>query len=272
MHLSHASLELPPLQVPTILPQLIIRPSPLEPLAKANGGIPPDVSQLSSNSWSSQTATQKASTLHNSQESGRTRDDKRPARQAADLTSGVPGRQGSRGRKQKGPVGIPLDDPWPEIDDDFDTSFFSGPQKRHKPNVSEETSALPDYVQLPKPTPKKTRPATLPAVLSGLKTVPPNAPLFPPISTTPFEHSTGPPRTLEPTMVQPNKNLYLKERPMQPPKMRVYSGKARKRWDKQETDSLLQGVAKHGIGSWKKILKDSAFTFNARNSVDLKDR
>ncbi|KAJ2756071.1 hypothetical protein GGI19_001132 [Coemansia pectinata] len=48
--------------------------------------------------------------------------------------------------------------------------------------------------------------------------------------------------------------------------------RAARKWSEEETDNLLQGCTKYGVGAWKKILDDSAFTFNNRTSVDLKDR
>ncbi|KAF2727350.1 hypothetical protein EJ04DRAFT_389381, partial [Polyplosphaeria fusca] len=51
-------------------------------------------------------------------------------------------------------------------------------------------------------------------------------------------------------------------------------GRSRKRnkWSEQETQDLLRGVSKFGIGNWKKILQCPEFAFNQRTTVDLKDR
>ncbi|KAF1975575.1 hypothetical protein BU23DRAFT_552505 [Bimuria novae-zelandiae CBS 107.79] len=43
-------------------------------------------------------------------------------------------------------------------------------------------------------------------------------------------------------------------------------------WSDQETKDLLVGVAKYGIGNWKKILQCPDFSFHQRSAVDLKDR
>ncbi|KAJ1994452.1 hypothetical protein GGI25_001495 [Coemansia spiralis] len=48
--------------------------------------------------------------------------------------------------------------------------------------------------------------------------------------------------------------------------------RAARKWTEEETENLLQGCSKYGVGAWKKILDDSSFTFNNRTSVDLKDR
>lgn len=45
-----------------------------------------------------------------------------------------------------------------------------------------------------------------------------------------------------------------------------------KRWTEGETEQLMQGVRKHGIGKWKQILADPDLKFDRRSSVDLKDR
>lgn len=46
----------------------------------------------------------------------------------------------------------------------------------------------------------------------------------------------------------------------------------RTRWSQKETDDLLIGVGRFGIGSWKKILECPDFQFQGRTAVDLKDR
>ncbi|KAJ2401110.1 hypothetical protein GGI23_001613 [Coemansia sp. RSA 2559] len=48
--------------------------------------------------------------------------------------------------------------------------------------------------------------------------------------------------------------------------------RAARKWTEEETDNLLKGCSKYGVGAWKKILDDPNFTFNSRTSVDLKDR
>ena len=48
--------------------------------------------------------------------------------------------------------------------------------------------------------------------------------------------------------------------------------RARRKWTESETKDLLAGVKKYGVGKWKQILDDAAFSFSERSSVDLKDR
>ncbi|KAJ9618240.1 hypothetical protein H2203_009156 [Taxawa tesnikishii (nom. ined.)] len=45
----------------------------------------------------------------------------------------------------------------------------------------------------------------------------------------------------------------------------------RNKWSEEETACLLKGVARFGIGSWKKILNCPDYSFNKRTAIDLKD-
>ncbi|KAL0952900.1 hypothetical protein HGRIS_007118 [Hohenbuehelia grisea] len=48
--------------------------------------------------------------------------------------------------------------------------------------------------------------------------------------------------------------------------------KPRKRWTDDETQMLVRGCQKHGVGNWKTILSDKTLQFDDRSPVDLKDR
>ncbi|KAL1740503.1 hypothetical protein HDZ31DRAFT_7525, partial [Schizophyllum fasciatum] len=48
--------------------------------------------------------------------------------------------------------------------------------------------------------------------------------------------------------------------------------KPRKRWTPEETQMLVEGCNRHGVGNWKAILSDPTLTFDNRSPVDLKDR
>ncbi|KAG6835608.1 hypothetical protein H0H93_016565 [Arthromyces matolae] len=48
--------------------------------------------------------------------------------------------------------------------------------------------------------------------------------------------------------------------------------KARKKWSDEETQMLVQGCNRHGVGNWKTILSDPTLQFDNRSPVDLKDR
>lgn len=48
--------------------------------------------------------------------------------------------------------------------------------------------------------------------------------------------------------------------------------KPRRRWTEEETNQLLIGVSRHGLGKWTAILEDPEFEFSSRTAGDLKDR
>ncbi|THU89645.1 hypothetical protein K435DRAFT_865106 [Dendrothele bispora CBS 962.96] len=52
----------------------------------------------------------------------------------------------------------------------------------------------------------------------------------------------------------------------------VQEKKQRKKWTAEETQMLVDGCNKHGVGNWKVILSDPSFKFDGRSPVDLKDR
>ncbi|EPE08147.1 myb dna-binding domain containing protein [Ophiostoma piceae UAMH 11346] len=57
---------------------------------------------------------------------------------------------------------------------------------------------------------------------------------------------------------------------LQKPKRRAT--KPRRRWTEDETNQLLIGVSRHGLGKWTAILEDQEFSFSNRTAGDLKDR
>lgn len=48
--------------------------------------------------------------------------------------------------------------------------------------------------------------------------------------------------------------------------------KKRRKWSEEETNHLLLGVSRYGMGKWTSILEDPEFKFDARTAGDLKDR
>lgn len=50
------------------------------------------------------------------------------------------------------------------------------------------------------------------------------------------------------------------------------TNRKRTKWSQKETEDLLMGVRRFGIGSWKQILECADFNFERRTAVDLKDR
>lgn len=133
---------------------------------------------------------------------------------------------------------------------------------------------------LPKPSARKSSkrqrmPALLPPLLPPLNNPPADARIFPSMNPegflstfqdlpSPLSIPTPPDR--EPVSSQGQAEI----EPEKPAKGR--KGKGKKKWSDQETEHLLQGVARFGIGSWKKILQHPDYDFNGRSAVDLKDR
>jgi hypothetical protein len=56
------------------------------------------------------------------------------------------------------------------------------------------------------------------------------------------------------------------------PKTRGRSRKKLRKWTEQETNDLLRGVVKCGIGNWTAILSQPELKFNKRTAANLKDR
>lgn len=48
--------------------------------------------------------------------------------------------------------------------------------------------------------------------------------------------------------------------------------KQRRKWSESETNNLLIGVSRHGVGKWTSILDDPELKFDGRTAGDLKDR
>lgn len=146
----------------------------------------------------------------------------------------------------------------------------STPRKRQK--LGPANSSSDGFVHLPKPAQRKSKPAQLPKLpaLNVPKSRLKNAARFPPIaplgSDSEHEESRRASAAVRTNAMQDDlaiSDLLCKQR---------QAIKTRKKWSKQETENLLQGVALYGIGHWKKILEDTKFKFNDRSSIDLKDR
>ncbi|KAI0019066.1 hypothetical protein F4780DRAFT_465827 [Xylariomycetidae sp. FL0641] len=143
-----------------------------------------------------------------------------------------------------------------------------------------------DFPQLPHPLKKQKATAQqhmFPPIIVGLLEPPSNAALFPPISSDSFDsrpHSE-PPQSLSIAKapdVQPVPDDVAVPSP--PPdaertptgKVKRRAAKPRRKWSEEETNNLLLGVSKHGVGRWTDILEDSEYSFNDRTAGDLKDR
>lgn len=149
----------------------------------------------------------------------------------------------------------------------------SSTKKRHRTLTNKE-----DYVQLPKlPKKRKSAQQVVPPIIAGLHEPPPDAAVFPPITSASFDDNetfnlgawkdlgSGPedrPATSSAGDAEPVNPPRPKRRPMKP----------RRKWTEEETNNLLLGVSRHGVGRWTSILEDPDFQFNGRTAGDLKDR
>ncbi|KAI9675031.1 MAG: hypothetical protein M1817_001437 [Caeruleum heppii] len=266
----NASLELPPLHDTISLPTLG-RPSPLEPNASANEEAHAGKSQLSSS--------------HRSNKNIRSRRRQSPARllygnedvRLAE-TEGQSSHHATSGKKRRAasPVGLALEDFLNDVDDMESPVPLKGSQK-----TDVETQSWNDFVQLPQPA-QKSQKATKPlrfVTVAGLGRVKPALPettTLPPIRRGKSPGRDGRLAFLDDPVAGMERDLSGDTDPMAD-QIRIKSrqklkDRPRKKWSDQETQDLLQGVHKYGIGNWKRIMKDPAFTFYARTSVDLKDR
>ncbi|KAK7752486.1 hypothetical protein SLS62_005454 [Diatrype stigma] len=147
-----------------------------------------------------------------------------------------------------------------------------------------------DFVQLPQPLKKQksgTQQHIFPPIIVGLLEPPLNAALFPPISSGSFDdrpHSE-PSQALNITKspeIQNGPEDSNSHRPAPSPspeadktptgKAKRRAAKPRRKWSEEETNHLLKGVSKHGVGRWTDILADKEYNFNERSAGDLKDR
>lgn len=153
----------------------------------------------------------------------------------------------------------------------------SSPRKKRKLGGNE-------LLTLPKPHPpakKGARRPRIPPLLQGLHQPPPDAGLFPPITGDGFKGALVERPAQETREVGPGARAAgAVERVVElgqggaAGEEGKKGGKTKKRnkWTEQETKDLLRGVAKFGIGNWKKILECKDYVFRDRTSVDLKDR
>ncbi|KAG7291671.1 hypothetical protein NEMBOFW57_001690 [Staphylotrichum longicolle] len=146
-------------------------------------------------------------------------------------------------------------------------------KKRHRALTTKE-----DLVQLPKP-PKKKKSAqqVVPPIIAGLHEPPPDPAVFPPITSASFgdeeSYNLGAWKDLvgghEDRLVL---SSAVEAEPTNPPKPKRRPMKPRRKWTEEETNHLLLGVSRHGVGRWTTILEDPDFQFNGRTAGDLKDR
>lgn len=163
------------------------------------------------------------------------------------------------------------------LDDTPDTSDDGSNKKRHRiPHGKEEFLQLPQPVKKQKAT---AAPPDLPPIINGLHEPPPHAALFPPISSTDFddEHDVTQLRLLQ-DVTHFNEDKHPSSTSPQASDKgsgkgsRKRAAKPRRKWSEEETNHLLLGVSRHGVGKWTTILDDADFKFNDRTAGDLKDR
>ncbi|PHH63559.1 hypothetical protein CDD81_5746 [Ophiocordyceps australis] len=161
------------------------------------------------------------------------------------------------------------------LNDSSDTCDESHSKKRARTVCGKD-----DFVQLPQPV-KKQKAAQqappMPPIINGLHEPPPQATLFPPISSESFgtNHGTSNMKFLSDVSRSANDKANTptsSDADRNANKARKRAVKPRRKWSEQETKHLLLGVNRHGVGKWTTILDDADFTFNARTAGDLKDR
>lgn len=137
---------------------------------------------------------------------------------------------------------------------------------------------LPQPVKKQKPVPQPLLPS-MPPIINGLHEPPPNAALFPPISSNEFDDAANSnPRGAaqdyrsSPVEERPSEAVPVKHHKSTAGKTRKKAMKPRRKWSEEETKHLLLGVNRHGVGKWTDILADADFSFNNRTAGDLKDR
>jgi hypothetical protein len=161
--------------------------------------------------------------------------------------------------------------------DNTDVADDLSTKKRHRAMTTTE-----DMIQL-KPLKKQRscqqvlpRQQVVPPIISGLIEPPPNAAVLPPMATVDFDddstrniaslkdfgtiiHDVAAPVTGESEKANAAK-------------IKRKAAKPRRKWSEQETNNLLLGVSRHGVGKWTNILEDPEFRFDDRTAGDLKDR
>ncbi|KAI0204118.1 hypothetical protein F4808DRAFT_369234 [Astrocystis sublimbata] len=148
---------------------------------------------------------------------------------------------------------------------------------------TKKRSVKEDFPQLPQPLKKKQATASMfPPIIPGLFAPPSNAALFPPISSASFEARPPPdppqPHSItNPFEAQPFEETAGPSSPQDSKrtptgKVKRRAAKPRRKWSDAETNDLMRGVCKHGIGRWTDILEDPEYRFNERSAGDLKDR
>ncbi|KAI4726776.1 hypothetical protein E4T49_05466 [Aureobasidium sp. EXF-10728] len=157
---------------------------------------------------------------------------------------------------------------------DEDSPPRSGEYGSQRRDVDQAVFTLPKL-----PAKRHARRHRVPPVLQGLHQPPPDAGLLPSISTEEAQVFLSTSRSSKPaatsTSTDESTPLVTTQEPVVP--IETIQGTSDKRsrrnlWTDEETNDLLAGVSRFGIGNWKKILLCSDYHFHKRTAVDLKDR
>ena len=157
------------------------------------------------------------------------------------------------------------------LDDSPETPDDTLTKKRHRaPTVKD------DFPQLPQPLKKqKSTQQVVPPIINGLQDPPPNALVFPPILMD-EDDDEAVSRVLKEFISPEDKDnrasAQSSSNVSNVDKNKRRLTKPRRKWSEEETNHLLLGVSKHGVGKWTTILEDPEFKFNDRSAGDLKDR
>ncbi|KAL0569872.1 hypothetical protein V5O48_012091 [Marasmius crinis-equi] len=99
-----------------------------------------------------------------------------------------------------------------------------------------------------------------------------SSPRLVPESAWSFRDDTGIDMHVAETCLMPEKKGKMRKIAADPDDEIQTEKKQRKKWSSEETQMLVDGCNKHGVGNWKTILGDPEFKFDNRSPVDLKDR
>lgn len=159
-----------------------------------------------------------------------------------------------------------------------DTSPESQDDSSYKKR-SRHAHSKDDFIQLPQPLKKQKasqQGMTMPPIISGLHSPPPHPALFPPMASSNYDsdahHMSSPPDHHSYTDDASGRRSSPESDKSSSGKGRKRATKPRRKWSEAETNHLLLGVNKHGVGKWTGILEDPEFHFNERTAGDLKDR
>lgn len=160
-----------------------------------------------------------------------------------------------------------------------DTSEDATPKKRQRALTVHQDFSGP---LLPNPLKKrKSTQQVVPPIISGLHEPPLDAAVFPPIVGHYEDADSSNLNALKEyamvEMEKPPASTSEVDKPDKPEKAnrgkaKRRLGKPRRKWSEEETNNLLLGVYKHGVGKWTNILEDREYSFNDRTAGDLKDR